>query len=47
MSKKHVDDAVNDEFKSVIWTDETSLQVESHRRFCCRNVGQRPKPKPR
>ena len=46
-ARKHVDDAVNDEFKNVIWTDETSLQVESHRRFCCRKVGQRPKPKPR
>ena len=34
-------------FLDVIWTDETSIQLESHRRFCCRKVGEPPRPKPR
>lgn len=37
----------NEEFKDVIWTDESTIQLENHRRFCCRKVGQAPKPKPR
>lgn len=46
-ASKYVDDATNSRFENVIWSDETSIQVESHRRFCCRKVGHRPKPKPR
>ena len=34
-------------FDDVIFTDETTVQLENHRRFCCRKEGQRPKPKPR
>ena len=34
-------------FLDVIYTDETSIQMESHRRFCCRKAGQPPKNKPR
>lgn len=34
-------------FLDVIFTDETSIQMESHRRFCCRKVGEPPKNKPR
>ncbi len=34
-------------FADVIWTDETSVQLESHRRFCCRKNGQKPRNKPR
>jgi len=34
-------------FLDVIFTDETSIQLESHRRFCCRKHGEPPKPKPR
>ena len=37
----------HDDFEDVIWTDESSIQLENHRRFCCRKEGQRPKPKPR
>lgn len=37
----------DDDFEDVIWTDECTVQLENHRRFCCRKVGQRPKPKPR
>ena len=35
------------EFDNVIWTDETSIQLETHTRFCCRKLGQAAKPKPR
>lgn len=34
-------------FLDVFFTDETSVQLESHRRFCCRKRGERPKNKPR
>ena len=27
-------------FDDVVWTDECTVQLESHRRFCCRKVGQ-------
>ena len=37
----------NDAFEDVIWTDESSIQLETHRRFCCRKVGERPRNKPR
>lgn len=36
-----------DEFEDVIWTDESTIQLENHRSFCCRKIGQAPKPKPR
>ena len=38
---------VNDDFHDVIFTDETSVMLESHRRLCYRKKGDRPKPKPR
>ena len=38
---------LNDDFKDVIWSDETTVQLETHRRFCCRKQGERPKNKPR
>ena len=34
-------------FHDVIWTDETSVQLETHRQFCCRKRGQKPRYKPR
>ena len=34
-------------FDDVVWTDECSVQMESHCRFCCRKIGQPRKPKPR
>ena len=37
----------DDNFANVIWTDECSVQMESHRRYCCRKRGEQPKPKPR
>ncbi len=37
----------DDDFENVVWTDECTVQLETHRRFCCRKRGQPPKPKPR
>ena len=39
--------ALTDGFTDVIWTDETSVQLESHRRHCFRKTGCQPRPKPR
>ena len=38
---------LNDSFENVVWTDECSVQLETHRRFCCRKRGEPPTPKPR
>ena len=37
----------DDDFTNVIYTDECTVQLETHRRFCCRKKGETPKPKPR
>ena len=37
----------DDSFDDVVWSDESTIQLENHRRFCCRKLGQAPKPKPR
>ena len=37
----------NDDFQDVIWTDETTVRLECHRRFSCRKKGQKPCYKPR
>ena len=42
----HLDEAENG-FEDVIYTDETSIQQESHRHHSCRRIGQPPRPKPR
>ena len=31
------EEAVGDGFKDVLWTDESTVQLENHRRFCCKN----------
>ena len=36
-----------DDFDNVVWTDECSVQLETHKRFCCRKQGEPPRPKPR
>ncbi len=38
---------IDDGFENVVWTDECTVQLETHRRFCCRKRGEPPKPKPR
>ena len=40
-------DNIGDDFADVIFTDECTVQLETHRRFCCRKHGQAPKPKPK
>ena len=34
-------------FNDVLFTDECSVQLETHRRFCCHKLGEPPRPKPR
>ena len=38
---------VNDPFENVIYTDKCTVQLEAHCCFCCRKIGEAPKPKPR
>ena len=38
---------LNYDFADAIFTDECSVQLETHRRFCCRKKGEAPRPKPR
>ena len=33
----------NDTFDAVIWTDECTVQLDCHRRFCCRKRGEAPR----
>jgi hypothetical protein len=46
-AQRNLATALNDGFKDVIWTDETTVQLEAHRRFACRKVGQPAKLKTR
>ena len=41
-ARKHI----NDDFDDVIWTDECSVQLQTHRRFCCRKEEKRPRVSP-
>ena len=45
-SLRWVQENVAATFENVIWSDETSVQMETHRRFCCRKKGQKPRYKP-
>ena len=38
---------LSDSFDNVVWTDECTVQMESHRRFACRKRREAPRPKPR
>ena len=37
----------NIDFEDIVWTDESTIQLETHMRFCCRKKGEPPKSKPR
>lgn len=39
--------ATDNGFEDVLWTDESSIQLECHRRFSYRKMGEPAKPKPR
>lgn len=36
---------MHDTFNDVIWSDETTVQLETHRRMCYRKEGEKPRPK--
>ena len=38
---------LNDDFADVIWSDETTVQLETHRRRCYRKEDEKPRLKPR
>lgn len=38
---------LHDSFENVIWSDETTVQLETHKRLCYRKKGEQPRPKPR
>ena len=38
---------LHDNFDDVIWSDETTVQLENHRRLCYRKDGEKPRLKPR
>ena len=38
---------LQDTFDDVVWTDECSVQLETHKQFCCRKNGEPPQLKPR
>lgn len=42
-----VQENVAERFEDFIWSYETSVQMEAHRRFCCRKGGQKPRYNPR
>uniref|UniRef100_A0A1X7SNV9 Transposase Tc1-like domain-containing protein n=1 Tax=Amphimedon queenslandica TaxID=400682 RepID=A0A1X7SNV9_AMPQE len=47
-AQEHVQEACSDGgFLNVLWTDECSVMLECHRRFCCRKQGTPARPKPR
>ena len=45
-AKENIDEA-EDGFDDVIFTDESSVQLESHKQYCHRKKGCQPKNKPR
>ena len=36
---------LHDDFADIVWSDETTVQFETHRRFCCRKKGKDQKPR--
>jgi len=42
-----VQEYLGKDIDDIIWTDEMSVQMETHRRFCCRKRRQKPRYKPR
>ena len=38
---------LDNNFDDVIWSDESSIQLDCHKRYCCRKEGEKPRPKPR
>ena len=38
---------LHNDFDDMIWSDETTVQLETHKRMCYRKEGEKPRPKPR
>ena len=36
-----------DAFENVVYTDECTVQLETHRHYCCHKEGEAPRLKPR
>ena len=36
---------LHETFDNITWTDECTIQLETHRHFCCRKQGEPPRPK--
>ena len=45
-ARLYLDESQSNGFQDVLYTDESSIMLESHKRFCCRKTGQPAKPKP-
>ena len=46
-ARENLTAALTNGFTDIVWTDEASVQLESHRRHCFRKSGCQPRPKPR
>ena len=47
-ARANIGEALNGNgFDDVIWSDESSIQLETHRRFCCHKQGEPPRNKPK
>lgn len=46
-AQDHLNEALRDGFGDVLFTDECSIMLECHRRFCCRKKRMQAKPKTR
>ena len=40
-------DETSDGFLDIVWTDESTVQLESHHRLCCKKKGEKPRNIPR
>ena len=46
-ARTYFEKAANDRFEDVVWTDESSIQLETHHRRCYRKEGCQVRPKSR
>lgn len=46
-ARDNLDEYKRNGFEDVLLTDESSIQLECHRRFCCTKKGEPAKHKPR
>ena len=46
-AREHLEEALNNEFEDVLWTDESSIMLECYQRFCWQKRGTPAKLKPK